>query len=281
VYALFAAPGRLYMGGEFTSAGGILASRMAYWDGGQWHQPLGGADDTVRAFGRLATETHVGGLFTTVGGGSLLTPRWARLNETGLPWFAQSPLSQVVSLYSNVSFSASLHGGYTGLSYQWMHDDVPVVDGPGPDGSTISGATSEVLTINNVVYSDKGGYRLQVTNSCGTILSNNAILDFDVTDSPVVSPRVSSFDGIGANPSSGPTVLSFSLSRTSSVEFSVHDVRGRRVRRVEIGTLSPGHHQAHWDARDQSGGTVAAGVYFVRLELNGEMLAAKRLTIVR
>ena len=64
----------LYAGGDFTTAGGTPASRIAKWDGGTW-SALGGGIDT--SFGIIALTVHddgtgealyAGGEFTTAGG---------------------------------------------------------------------------------------------------------------------------------------------------------------------------------------------------------------------
>jgi WD40 repeat protein len=72
VFALAVGPdGQVYAGGYFTIAGGVVASRVARWDGSQWH-PLyagSGMNDTVFA---LAVgpdgQVYAGGDFTTAGG---------------------------------------------------------------------------------------------------------------------------------------------------------------------------------------------------------------------
>ena len=70
VYALaFDSNGNLYVGGSFTTAGGVTANRIAKWDGSVW-SPLGsGMDADVDA---LAIDSsgnlYAGGSFTTAGG---------------------------------------------------------------------------------------------------------------------------------------------------------------------------------------------------------------------
>jgi len=59
--------GKLVVGGEFTSAGGIAASKVALWDGTNW-QALGtGLDDTVCALTVYRGELVAAGRFTAAG----------------------------------------------------------------------------------------------------------------------------------------------------------------------------------------------------------------------
>jgi hypothetical protein len=61
--------GKLYAGGEFTTAGGVSANRIAMWDGSSWSALGSGMNSYVSALaldgsGRL----YAGGWFTTAGG---------------------------------------------------------------------------------------------------------------------------------------------------------------------------------------------------------------------
>jgi hypothetical protein len=62
------------------------------------------------------------------------------------------------------------------LAYQWRHDDVALVDGPGPGGSVISGALTPTLRIELVAPHNAGTYTVDVTNACGTATSPPASL---------------------------------------------------------------------------------------------------------
>ncbi len=53
--------------------------------------------------------------------------------------------------------------------------------------------------------------------------------------------------------------------RRRGCELTVHDVAGRVVRRLDGGALPAGRHPIAWDARDDGGRRVPAGVYLVRL----------------
>jgi hypothetical protein len=74
------------------------------------------------------------------------------------------PLNQIKCTGSSVSFSVTATGGGT-LTYQWKKD-----------GVNISGANSSTLTINNIKSTNLGNYNVEVTGSCGMILSEIATL---------------------------------------------------------------------------------------------------------
>lgn len=72
------------------------------------------------------------------------------------------------------------------------------------------------------------------------------------------------------NPFRGATTIPFALPRAGVVRVDVFDVTGRRVRRVLEGRMDAGSHALDWNGRDSRGAAAAAGVYFIRLELEGE-----------
>lgn len=58
---------------------------------------------------------------------------------------------------------------------------------------------------------------------------------------------------------------------TQPVTLDVFGPDGRRVRALVNAEVGPGHHRATWDGRDARGRALAAGVYFVRLEVSGHV----------
>lgn len=70
------------------------------------------------------------------------------------------------------------------------------------------------------------------------------------------------------NPSTGSIQLVYGLARPSSCRLSVIDLQGREVEVLEQGDLPAGWYTASWNGRTQ-GGRAPAGVYFVRLLVDG------------
>jgi hypothetical protein len=71
VYAIAVSGTDVYVGGDFTNAGGVSgANYLARWDGSQWHA-VGGANaitDTVYAIAISGSNVYVGGVFENAGG---------------------------------------------------------------------------------------------------------------------------------------------------------------------------------------------------------------------
>ena len=67
------------------------------------------------------------------------------------------------------------------------------------------------------------------------------------------------------NPFNPTTSISYSLPYQSSVELIVYDIMGRQVKAFSISSQSSGIQTITWDGRDETGNTVASGVYLYRL----------------
>jgi len=282
IRALESAGSRLYIGGEFTIAGGVPASYIAYWDG-SWHDVDGGTNSYVYAMNYFNGELHVGGAFNRINGDATTTWRWGKFSATGVPWIVQHPSSRTAQPGQNVSFTSTPASGYGGLTFRWHRRGTPLSDGPTGTGSSLAGATTTTLTVSNVSHTDFGDYHLLVSSGCGSVNSFAATLSFTPGSVDVSGPGATPtlFEAIGPNPARGPSRLTFSLARESEVSYAVHDVAGRRMREVAMGRLPAGGHSAAWDGRDHDGRLVGAGLYLVSLEVDGRRLGVRRLTILR
>jgi hypothetical protein len=84
---------------------------------------------------------------------------------------------------------------------------------------------------------------------------------------------------VSPNPASSMATVSFSLSRKGDARLAIYDIAGRRVRLLESGELAAGWHPRVWNGDDDSGGRVASGAYFVRLEAEGKQFIRRMVWI--
>lgn len=77
--------GRVYVGGEFTMAGGVRVSNLALWADGQWLN-IGGANARVRDLVVVDADLYVVGEFTQIGG--IAANHVARWNRNTQQWSA-------------------------------------------------------------------------------------------------------------------------------------------------------------------------------------------------
>lgn len=79
------------------------------------------------------------------------------------------------------------------------------------------------------------------------------------------------------NPFSNSTNIEYSLNKQSAVQMTVYDILGRLVRKFDVRQQAVGHHNVLWDGRNNFGQKVPTGVYFYRLNANGESQVKKMI----
>jgi hypothetical protein len=122
---------------------------------------------------------------------------------------------------------------------------------------------------------DDAGW-VRVTGVTGAELDGPAELPLGGGGSPVAD----GIAGLGPVPAGGRLEVRYGVSRPgAAVDLRILDVTGRTVRRLAEGPGEPGMRTVVWDGRDQAGSRVAAGIYFVRLRLDGRIWTRKAVLI--
>ncbi len=84
------------------------------------------------------------------------------------------------------------------------------------------------------------------------------------------------------NPFNPRTTIGFALSSASDdVRLEVFDVQGRHVRTLASGGFAAGRHAVDWSGLDAQGRTVASGVYYAVLKVDGERVGAQKMALVK
>lgn len=82
------------------------------------------------------------------------------------------------------------------------------------------------------------------------------------------------------NPFNAETLIRFDLPDAALASLDVFNALGQKVRTLVQGRLDAGSHQLRWDSRDESGSTLASGVYFYRL-VAGKRVQTQRMMLVK
>ncbi len=139
--------------------------------------------------------------------------------------------------------------------------------------------------IGSITASTSGLYTVDTSTGAATLVGGFGItngadggLAFIPTPTGVDRPVRVGAAGLSAwpNPFGRETTLSYSLGATASVELAVYDVTGRRVARLLHGTQPSGSHRITAGDLD-----VPAGVYFVRLIIDGRVSESVKLVRLR
>ena len=83
---------------------------------------------------------------------------------------------------------------------------------------------------------------------------------------PAIIPGVLTLSQNFPNPFNPTTSIEFGIPEASQTSLSIFDVRGHEVTRLIDGNLAPGNYSLLWSSLDQGGNSVAAGIYFARIQ---------------
>ncbi|MFC1717307.1 sigma-70 family RNA polymerase sigma factor, partial [Candidatus Poribacteria bacterium] len=88
------------------------------------------------------------------------------------------------------------------------------------------------------------------------------------------------------NPANPDVWIPYRLSDASAVTIRIHDSAGRLVRTLDLGTKPAGFYTdkmkaAHWDGANESGESVASGLYFYTIQAGDEFAATRKMLILK
>lgn len=121
------------------------------------------------------------------------------------------------------------------------------------------------------------------TASAGTLVLNSGFRTPDLREVLSVDLPATGANIVLAqnrpNPAVSSTTFGFALPSSATVNFSIFDPNGRRVRDLITATLGPGLHQLTWDLADAKGRRVPVGLYFYRLEAGSNRFVRKLMVL--
>jgi flagellar hook assembly protein FlgD len=77
------------------------------------------------------------------------------------------------------------------------------------------------------------------------------------------------------NPSSGQTLIHYSIAQAGKTECRIFDTAGREVRELLSARQAEGNFSVAWDKKDNAGRSAKPGVYFVILETEQKQARVK------
>ena len=81
------------------------------------------------------------------------------------------------------------------------------------------------------------------------------------------------------NPFNPTTTIEYQLPQSGNVQISIFNINGQLVKSLESNDESSGKHSVVWDSRNNSGQTVASGLYVCQVTFDNSMLVRKMLLI--
>ena len=167
IWAIAVSGTDVYVGGTFTTAGGVSARRIAKWDGTSWSALGTGLNNTVFCITVSGNDVYVGGGFTNAGGVSANRiakwdgTSWTSLG-TGCDNFVQSIAVNGNTVYAGGTFTQA-GGVFANKIARWNGSNWSAM------GMGLNGDVESVINVGNDIY--VGGF---FTASGGTTLNRIA-----------------------------------------------------------------------------------------------------------
>ncbi len=109
---------------------------------------------------------------------------------------------------------------------------------------------------------------------------NNALLPVE-EERVVQKPRAFMLSQNYPNPFNTATAIRYILPRAVHVKLDVYNLLGQKVVTLADEEQEAGYRTVHWDSKDQSGNRVAGGVYFYRLDVQGDFVETKKMILLQ
>ena len=143
------------------------------------------------------------------------------------------------------------------------------------DGNYVSAGSRHLFEISS------GSYQNITLLSAELVTPNGARIEVTIGAEKEASlPGDYSLSQNYPNPFNPSTKISFAIPLAGNVALSIYDILGRRVRSLTDERYEAGKHEVFWDGKDDSGSSVASGVYFYRLATKDKVIS-KKMTLVK
>lgn len=281
VFAIAKDGGTVYVGGIFTTVGGQLRNRIAALDATTglataWNP---NASNTVNAIAIAGDRVYAGGAFTTIGGAS--RRRLAALSTTTGLATAWNPdpngTVNVLDQRNGLLFVGGLFGSFgngavprAGLAVLDTATGVPT-----PFVADANATVYDLAHANGALYVAGAFTTLGGQTRSGIAALVDPSWNLELLDAPPPTRAGLALSPATPQPLRSRGVLRFTLPSAGRAKLALHDLAGREVAvMLDAPSLAAGTHEVALDA-----GRLQPGVYWARLQWNGETRAQKVVTL--
>ena len=142
--------------------------------------------------------------------------------------------------------------------------------------------TTNTFTDIDVEWDTEYFYRVSANVGYYTDYSNTASLTLESLDIEVTSTLPASFalHQNFPNPFNPVTTLSYQLPKKGNVEVAIYNMAGRLVKNLNIENQSAGYNSMKWDAKNNNGQLVSAGLYIYTLS-TGDLKQSRKMLFLK
>ena len=94
---------------------------------------------------------------------------------------------------------------------------------------------------------------------------------------PIIQTKISNYP----NPFNPSTTIKLDLAESGKIELAIYNIKGQKVKTLMDAYSCKGHFEIVWRGTDDNGKKVASGNYFVKLKVNDETKAVRKLILLK
>ena len=148
-----------------------------------------------------------------------------------------------------------------------------------PVGSTEGQWNIRIILENDLgAITNLGPNDLANQNFQNYIFVNNVVLG--INDHANDIPIQYSLDQNYPNPFNPITKINFTIAKKSFVNITVFDIAGNKIKGLINSYYNPGNKSVQWNATNEQGEPVSAGVYFYRIQA-GNFVDTKKMVLLK
>lgn len=138
-----------------------------------------------------------------------------------------------------------------------------------------------VFNEDHLEYDTEYFFRVAVYTTMWSEYSDvlSGVLEFLNTDSDIQNPLSYSLNQNYPNPFNPTTSINYSLPNAEIVNITVYDLNGRKIRTLANGYELPGYKSINWDAKNELGQAVSAGLYLYTIQTANYIDSKKMLLL--
>jgi PKD repeat protein len=159
---------------------------------------------------------------------------------------------EIMAIAKGAAIGDMDNDGIPDLDVNFLRGDIGMLLGCAPNNS---------MVVVNVTATTTGGLPVLASATIQVATKSGALA------SAFASP----------NPFNPETSINYTLRNSGTVTVRVYSLQGRLVRTLENAYATPGSHEVRWNGRDDSGRTVASGMYLVKVAQGGDSSTLKVL----
>ena len=285
--------------GSAAFSGSIAQSPCSVYIGGHYNNYVNrqwdGQVDEVRIWNICRTESEIMMDMQNPLTGS----------ETGLVglWRMQEGTGSTTYDLTQNAFDGSIYGAFWGEGYPMTIEDGSVA-GLVLEDSTwvpIEGAIITLGEYETTTFVD-GSYTIDVppgeyqltcehddylyyTHTENVVVVSSQITEINISLIPLVGSHNNSIPKVVEltnypNPFNPSTTISFSVVEQSDIDISIYNLKGQRVKQLEISNVELGMNEIVWNGDDESGKLVSSGIYFYTI-ISGDFEVSRKMLLLK